>query len=106
MTSPSKPSMITEIVIFRLKDGADPDQFLAEAANTQTFASSQPGFLNRKLHRGEDGKQWVDIVRWQSLEEANKAGEAYLVSPSCAKFNAMIDEQDIQMMHLEEMTIP
>jgi hypothetical protein len=34
-----------------------------------------------------------------------REGRAYLFSSSCAEFNAMIDEQDMQTMHLEEIQI-
>ncbi|TIT75643.1 MAG: hypothetical protein E5W57_21825, partial [Mesorhizobium sp.] len=62
-----------EIVSFRLKPEAAGD-FVAQNGVVTGWLARQPGFLSRHLGTREDGS-WIDVVRWQSLEQAQSAAQ-------------------------------
>ncbi|TIW31063.1 MAG: hypothetical protein E5V62_30495, partial [Mesorhizobium sp.] len=57
-----------EIVTFRLKPGTEAG-FVAGNGLLSDWLTRQPGFLSRCLARQDNGG-WVDLVRWQSREQA------------------------------------
>jgi hypothetical protein len=106
MTNAKNTSVkILEIARFRPRAGTPVKQLLAEAAGTERFIASQPGFLRRELCQpdAEDGT-WVDLVLWEDLASAHAAGEEAMKSPQCAPFFALIDADTVEMQHLTAHT--
>lgn len=92
---------ILEIVNFKVKDGVSTEAFLKASADMEkSFVSKQVGFIKRTLGKGEDSK-WVDVVYWETMENATKVAEATMESPVCAPMFGMIDEVSIKMSHFE-----
>ncbi|HUQ36508.1 MAG TPA: antibiotic biosynthesis monooxygenase [Aestuariivirga sp.] len=90
-----------EIVTFKIKDGAKvPDFLRASAEMEEGFAKKQEGFLSRTFARGE-GNDWVDVIRWRTMADAEAASKAAMQSPACAPMFGMIDEPSVKMMHFE-----
>jgi hypothetical protein len=90
-----------EIVTFRIKGGIKvPDFLKASAEMEERFARKQAGFLSRTFARGE-GNDWVDVIRWKTMADAEAASKAAMQSLACAPMFGMIDEPSVKMMHFE-----
>ena len=93
-----------EIVTFKIKDGVKvPDFLKASAELEEDFAKKQEGFINRTFARSE-GNEWVDVIRWQTMADAEAAAKAAMQSPACAPMFGMIDEPSVKMMHFEVLS--
>ncbi|UCI27559.1 antibiotic biosynthesis monooxygenase family protein [Mesorhizobium sp. B2-8-5] len=83
-----------EIVTFRLKPGTE-----AGFVGVMTdWLARQPGFLSRQLGRCEDGS-WVDVVRWQSLEQAQAAADRIMAEIGASEAVQAIDPASVDMRH-------
>jgi hypothetical protein len=90
-----------EIVIYSIKDGVKVTDFLkASAEMEERFAKKQKGFVLRTFAKGESN-EWVDVIRWDTMEDAEAASKAAMQSPICAPMFGMIEESGIKMMHFE-----
>lgn len=74
----------------------------ASDAVQDQFVKNQPGYIDRELLRDEKG-HLVDIVHWNSMDEALQAAECAKESSVCLKFFEMIDLTDGEMNHLRQM---
>jgi hypothetical protein len=93
-----------EIVTFKIKDGVKvPDFLKASAEMEESFAKKQAGFLSRTFAKGE-GNDWVDVIRWNTMTDAEAASKAAMESPACAPMFGMIDEPSVKMMHFEVLS--
>jgi hypothetical protein len=95
---------VVEVVLFRLKAGVEDETFLREAAVVQAWIEQQPGFISRELLKAPND-QWLDTVRWASLETAERAAAIIMNEDHCMPFMSMIDEASIQMWHFEPMAL-
>lgn len=95
---------VIEVVLFELKEGVSPEEFIASATATEEKVRQYSGFIKRQLSQGENG-HWVDLVWWESLEEAHHAAENIMKDTSCAPFMQAINPDTIQMLHLNPVTI-
>ena len=93
-------TLVTEIVTFRTKAGADPAAIAEAAAQTTEWVARQPGFVARTLSLAEDGT-WTDHVLWRSLEAAKAAATGFMTDPSTAAFVALIDGPSASMTHAQ-----
>jgi hypothetical protein len=87
-----------EVVLFRIKESITDTAFLREAVIVQAWIEQQTGFISRELLKTPDN-QWLDTVRWTSLELAEAAAAKIMNEDHCQPFLAMIDETGIQMWH-------
>lgn len=94
--------MIIELVLFTLKDGYAPKQFLEAANASMADLRTMPGFLSRELMKNEQG-QWVDLIHWNSLEKALAAAAVFPQMESAQPFMEMIEHAQTRMMHLEQL---
>lgn len=96
--------LIVEITQFKLVDGVVEEAFLQDATNVQKgFLEKQAGYAGvRQLLKDQEG-EWVDIVYWESLEDAQKAQEAAMGSEICMPMFHKIDPSSIKMLHLEQV---
>jgi hypothetical protein len=91
--------MIFEVSQFRLGPGTDEQAFLEAAERSQSgFLGRQDGFVGRDLLRAEDGS-WMDIVRFESLDAARAAFEAFAGHPDSKPFESMFDPSTVSMSH-------
>jgi len=87
-----------EIVTFRLKPGSEPG-FIAGNGLLGDWLARQPGFLSRCLARQDDGV-WVDLVRWQSREQALAAAGRIMAEIGDCDAMRAIDPASVDMKHL------
>ncbi|RWE28061.1 MAG: hypothetical protein EOS41_01005 [Mesorhizobium sp.] len=87
-----------EIVSFRLKPGATAD-FVASNGVVTDWLARQPGFLSRQLGEREDG-EWIDVVRWQSLEQAQSAAQRIMPEIGDCKAMQAIEPASVTMSHV------
>ncbi|WP_181179416.1 hypothetical protein [Mesorhizobium sp. B2-7-1] len=86
-----------EIVTFRLTSGAEAG-FVAKNGVMTAWLARQPGFLSRQLGRREDGS-WVDVVRWQSLEQARAAADRIMAEIGDSEAVQAIEPASVDMSH-------
>lgn len=91
-----------EIVLFKLAEGVTEDDFLAAAQGVETWLVQVKGFQRRQLNRDEAGN-WVDMVYWDSLEEAQQAAAKIMSTPEGQTFGSKILGESIQMYHMHSV---
>ncbi|HLQ18711.1 MAG TPA: hypothetical protein VK146_06990 [Tabrizicola sp.] len=89
---------VIEYVTFSLTPDASEAAFLDAARATETLVRRQPGFVSRRLSKGEDGR-WTDAVTWMTLAAAQAAPAAVMADPDFHPFMALIDGPSAQMRH-------
>ena len=91
---------VIEIVRYRLKAKATPEQAVAAWEKSQSFAKDQAGFLSRRIARTDDG-DWIDEVEWDTMESAQAAAAAFNPDnhPELVDLMAVLDETSISMTH-------
>jgi hypothetical protein len=91
-----------EIVQFRLKADVQEADYLTANEAVQADLQQASGYISREMAKGEDG-EWLDILHWNSLAEAQRAAEAFPTWPSAQKMAGLIDGDSIKMMHLQQV---
>ncbi len=91
---------VIEIVRYRIKSTATPEQAVAAWEKSQGFAKDQKGFLGRRIATTEEG-EWIDEVEWASMEDAKAAAKAFNPEnhPELMDLMAVLDETSISMTH-------
>ncbi len=87
-----------EIVIYRLKPDVDRDEFMEISTRATEWLRQRPGYLGREL-LVDDGGQWVDLVRWATMEDALAAASAFMEVPEAAAFMDAVEPESITMLH-------
>ena len=80
-----------EVVRVRIKEGRETDMLAARPAMIEAGRSRFPGLIDATLARLPDGL-WLDVVRWQSQDQAHAAAEAFPTIPECVRMNDVIEE--------------
>jgi hypothetical protein len=93
---------VLEVVLFKLKPGADEAAFLAASEAVMPDLRTMRGFMGRELFKDADG-HWLDTVHWQSLDDAHRAAEVFLTLSCAQTLMALIDETSMTMLHLESV---
>ena len=92
-------SKALEVVVFKLNEGVSREQFLGTNDAVSDWARKQPGFISRELSYDAEGDRWIDVVWWESMEDAGAAAERAMSSDSCAPMFALIDMESTLMIH-------
>jgi hypothetical protein len=71
------------------------------------FLSQQSGFVRRGLLKGKDN-QWVDVIYWSSLADAEQAIKNAENSPACSKYFSLIvlanpEDPSAGVLHFEQV---
>ena len=99
-------SKVLELVVFELNDGVSREQFLSTNNAVSAWIAKQPGFVSRDLSYDAEGDRWIDVIWWESLENAGAAAELAMSSESCAPMFALIDMESLLMLHGEPAIAP
>lgn len=101
-------NVIIEWAPFELAEGFD-EKTLLQASETlqREFLSKQRGFIRRELLKGKNN-QWVDLVYWQSREDAEQAAKNVAESAVCRHyFQCMLaadhDDPGAGVLHFERI---
>lgn len=90
---------VLELVVFKLRPGVTREHFLQTNDPVSEWISEQSGFISRELSYDDDGDRWVDVLWWETLEEAQTASERALRSDACTPMFGLIDMDDMLMLH-------
>jgi len=90
-------SAVVEIVMFKLKPGVTADEFrpLDRAVELQ-HVMKQPGFISRESAAADNG-EWLVIVHWRSVKDAEASMASFAGAPATAPFMAKIDANTVSM---------
>ena len=89
---------VYEIVVFKAKAGVTDEQVISALEKIQPFLEDYKGYISRELIKTE-GDQWVDQVKWETLDDAHTAANDILSEPEAALIMDVIDPESINMMH-------
>lgn len=87
-----------EIVIYRLKPDVDRSRFIEISTRASEWLRQRPGYLRRQLLEDDSG-QWVDLVRWATMEDALAAASAFMDVPEAIAFMDTVEPESITMLH-------
>jgi hypothetical protein len=90
-----------ELVVFGLKEGTTREQFLATNEAASNWMEQQRGFISHELSYAAAGDRWIELARWETLEDAEAAAEAAMSSSACAPMFALIEMESAVMLHGE-----
>ncbi len=90
---------ILELVVYKLDEGVSREQFLGTNDAVSAWISRQPGFISRDLVSDNEGGRWVDVIWWETMEQAHAASELSMSSESCQPMFALIEMESALMLH-------
>ncbi|MEO1482227.1 MAG: hypothetical protein AAFU77_08970 [Myxococcota bacterium] len=94
---PGASPYVIEVTTFRQNAEMTPEQFLAADRQVEAnYTSKQPGFLERRSARSAEG-EWVVVVYWRSVEDADASMKRFMGDPSVAQYAAAIDGGSMKM---------
>jgi hypothetical protein len=93
---------ISEVVLYQIK--AEAVANYAEVSKlVDNFAQTQQGFISRVVKQDHsDPTVFMDIVEWQSIEDAQNASEAFKTEASLMPFFQVFDKV-ISFNHLHDV---
>jgi hypothetical protein len=81
---------VIEVVTLKLKPGVTAVQFDPVDRDVQTqYMVKRPGFLSRESAPGSDNN-WLVIVHWRSLADAEASVKSFPTAPAAAKFMSLM----------------
>ncbi|WP_027840255.1 hypothetical protein [Mastigocoleus testarum] len=90
---------VVEIAKFKLRNGiADADFLVEDKKVHEMVIKQQPGYIKRTTVKSED-LEWVDLVWWNSLEEAQKAAKVIMADPQAKDWVDMMLTSAISLCH-------
>jgi antibiotic biosynthesis monooxygenase (ABM) superfamily enzyme len=90
---------VLELVVYKLRGGVSREQFLGTNDAASRWIREQPGFISRELVYDADGDRWVDVIWWETLDQARAASERSMTSESCSPMFTLIDMESALMLH-------
>ena len=83
-------------ITFQLEKGVSVEDFLLASEKCHhEVLSKQKGFISWEVLR--DGDTWVDLVKWETAEDAKNAEMAGEANPAAHAFYACLDMNSCQM---------
>lgn len=93
---------VIEVVTFQLKSGITPEQFkVVDKSVAVTHVSKQPGFKARESAWSDSG-EWLVIVHWRSVKDADASMASFEKAPAAAKFMSDIEPSTMKMKRYQE----
>lgn len=89
-----------EVVSYKLNSTSTIEELRATHEQVNNFCEAQEGFIYRSISHDQDNT-WFDIVYWQNMECAKKAGEAFMADANCQKLGKLIDNSSLVMRHMQ-----
>jgi D-aminopeptidase len=91
--------MFVEFVFFRAKPNVSDAEVIKNAHKIQELATQTGTPFKLELLKTEEG-EWVEVVRWNSKEEAQRVEQAVLSMPEAQKAMSVMDEASIRMVFM------
>jgi hypothetical protein len=92
--------MIVEVVIWKTKSNFTEEEALYKAKSVNKFVENQKGFISRNLSKNEQG-EWLDLVYWNSIEDAQAAAKLAQSSEICQPFFDTINMDSMKFYHFK-----
>lgn len=89
---------VIETVTFKINDTTSPAAFVQLAAAMNSYLTTCPGFMSRRLSVSETGV-WIDTVAWADMDAAKAAAASIETAPEAAAFMGAIDGPSVTMLH-------
>jgi hypothetical protein len=96
--------LVAEIHIARLKAGVAESAFLQAAEAIMPDVVAMDGFVRREFLKSTDG-QWVEMITWRSMADAERAAKALEALPSIQAMSDMVDLTAVTMLFAEPMLV-
>lgn len=88
---------VIEVVTLKIKPGISYKEFKKiDKAVEDQHVSKQPGFISRESAAGQN-QEWVVIVHWRSVEDADASMKSFTAAPAAGKFMQSIDSSSMKM---------
>jgi len=82
-------------ISYKLKEGASEQEFLTASKKcNDEVLSKQKGFISWKVLK--NGDTWVDLVTWETSEDAKNGEKAGAGNPAATEFYAFIDFKSLK----------
>ena len=94
-----RSAMTAKMIAYALKSGVTESEFLAASAGLAPELATLEGFIRRELLKGED-ERWLDVVYWQTRENADRSEDTIQRLPACARCIAMMEFESLTVTHL------
>lgn len=89
---------VIEIAHVALAAGVTQDQFVEQNRILEAgYITQQPGFLSRELASGAEHGQYIVVIHWHTIEDAEASMSHFATDPSAQGFMAMIDPTAMTM---------
>jgi hypothetical protein len=95
------PNPTLEVVLFKLKPSVAESTFMDVNESILGDLRAMDGFIRRDLFKDSHG-QWMDIVYWNSMHDAQRAAELFPTLSCAQNLMEMLDETSLTMLHLEQ----
>ncbi len=99
MDQQSRRGKTLELVVFGLEEDVSHEEFMDTVEAVSVWARSQPGFISRELSYSAESGKYVEVVYWETLEEAEQAGRNAESSEACAPMFSKVGTHDTVFLH-------
>lgn len=96
---------VAEIAIFKTKAGVTREGLLGTVDSVSEWLKGRSGFVSRDLTYVATSDTWIELIWWESRDEATAAMEAASTEESLAPMFGAIDLDGMRMLHAER-TMP
>lgn len=96
----TKQAAAIELVIFKPKPGLSTDVIKTSLMSLEPILKSYHGFISRELAVNSEN-QWMDLVFWESMEDAVFAAEDILMQEKAVKAFEVIDDKEMKFFHFK-----
>ncbi|QNR25636.1 hypothetical protein [Croceimicrobium hydrocarbonivorans] len=101
----STKKLCLELVSCRFRDEVNAEQAQKALAQLNDFLKAQKGYRNRTYTEMEH-PVYLDLVWWDSLDDAKEASERAMQSELCKEVFALMDLPNVAMEHYELVSDP
>ncbi|MDR3763273.1 MAG: hypothetical protein P4M01_04185 [Acidobacteriota bacterium] len=92
---------VVELVTYQLKPETQEAAFLAAVEQSNQFLRTCAGFVERRVARETGLPIWLDMLFWQTMEQALSAAAQFNHQPETEAFNNLIDRSSAMMTHFD-----
>ena len=89
-----KTATVMEVVTFKVNSTLSDVEIKAKLLSLTECASAYEGYIDRTLAKN-DKEEWIDVVYWESLEQAELAAEKIMEDEKALAVFALIDEKSM-----------
>ncbi len=89
---------VLELILFNLRPETDRAHYLDVSFRATDWLRARPGYLGREVFEDASG-QWIDMVRWKTLDDATSAAEAFTDTPLAAEIMDAVVHETIRILH-------